>query len=107
MGKVKHMRRNNPKKFLVIYNCLDFDAPSAEIIASDTVRHVFRESEKKVVTIEYYNEYDERIKSIREYYKTEYCAYKRMVEIMNALGCTIDYVNKNDGLVTANKFKKD
>ena len=105
MGKIKHMKRNKPKKFLIIYDCDSFDIPSAEIIASDTVRHVFmRLPEKKVVTIEYYNESTGRIMSKNEYYEKEFCAYRRMVEIMNALGCATDYYNKNDSLVTKNEF---
>ena len=56
-------------KHVVIYNC-SVEPPSREIIAVDTIKHVWLDLPDRMATvIEYINPATEREFSVREYYK--------------------------------------
>ena len=73
------MKRKRADRFIKIYNCSADSRPAPEVIAIDSVRHVWMAlpNEREVV-IEYYRQSTDSIASMKEYYNCKSNAQARM-----------------------------
>ena len=87
-------------QFLTIYNCSADNRPAPEIIAVDSIRHVWmRLPDETQVTIEYYRQSTDSLCSMTEYYKDKVSANNRMEKIRSMLGCNDWTQNCRDGIM--------